>query len=730
MAFGVAETRSRSWLPAATIGFLAGIDNIAASLAIASLLFAGPLSEGLGVGVGIVLVGGAILALVVALRSALPNSIALVQESSIAILAAAIITATATLTGPADVRVATAVAVLGVSSLATGTMFWITGRLRLGGLARFMPYPVVAGFLAGSGWLLIDGAVVMMTGSGIDLSLIERASQPNIIFIFLPAIAFAVALEIAIGRFRHTITIAVVMALAAIIFFGVLAASGITIEEGRALGYFPQLTANGGIEFPTIEMLMKVDWNAVLMAAPTIIAVAAVSMVGLLLNLSGLELAMRRDIDVNAELRSTGIANLLSGVIGGPSGYVGLTMTILAERTGVYGRGAGIATAIAMIFGLVAAGSFVFEVPVFLAAGFVLFMGIGLLKEWLFATRRELPIGEWLIVLFILACIALIGFLEGLAVGLLVSIAVFVFNYARLPIMRVNGNGVEYRSSVDRSAAAARFLARHGEAIEMIQLQGYLFFGSADGMVKYVQRRLTEPHRIPLRFLVLDFRHVSGLDSAATTGFIKIRRMSEDNAVKVFLTQVPDDVRRTLQLAGIRFDTGGTMTLEADIDHALEHAEEAILEEQSEETQTGLLGHFNALAGPHPRMDDLLAMMSRVEVKVGDSIITAGDKADDLFFIAHGRVRVQVTLANGRKLRLRTMTDGSFVGEIGLYMRQERTADVIVEMPSEIFRLGADDLTRLETDDPELALLAHRLLATNLCEKLAIANQTIKRSER
>lgn len=729
MAVEIAGERRQSWLSSAAIGFLAGIDNIAASLAIASLLFAGPLSEGLGVGVGIVLVGGTILALVVALRSTLPNSIALVQESSVAILAAAIITATTTLTGPNDVRIATAVAVLGVSSLATGALFWITGRLKLGGLARFAPYPVVAGFLAGSGWLLIDGAVVMTTGAGIDLSMIQRASQSNVFFLLLPAIAFAIALEIAIARFRHMISITVVMALAVAVFFAVLSVSGMTVEEARALGYFPQSTASGGIELPTLDMLTRVDWGAVMHAAPTIIAVAAVSMVGLLLNISGLELAMRRDIDVNAELRSTGVANLLSGAIGGPSGYVGLAMTILAERTGALGRGAGIATAIAMLLGLVAAGSFVFEVPVFLTAGFVMFMGIGLLKEWVFATRRELPLGEWLIVLLILACIALVGFLEGLAVGLLVSIAVFVFNYARLPIMRLSGNGREYRSSVDRSAAAARFLTHHGEAIEMIQLQGYLFFGSADGMVKHVQRRLADSRRMPLRFLVLDFRHVSGLDSAATAGFIKIRRMSEDNSVKVFLTQVPDDVRRTLELVGIRFENGGTMRLEADIDHALEHAEEALLREQADGAQTGLLGHFNALAGPHHRMGDLLSMMSRVVVEVGDSIITAGDKADDLFFIAHGRVRVQITLANGRKLRLRTMTDGSFVGEIGLYMRQERTADVIVEMPSEIFKLGAEDLVRLEVNDPELALLVHRLLATNLCEKLAVANQTIKRSE-
>ena len=88
-----------------------------------------------------------------------------------------------------------------------------------------------------------------------------------------------------------------------------------------------------------------------------------------------------------------------------------------------------------------------------------------------------------------------------------------------------------------------------------------------------------------------------------------------------------------------------------------------------------------------------------------------------------------MTLPNGRKLRLRTMTDGAIVGEIALYMKQERTADVIVETPSEIFRLSASDLARLEREDPEVALLAHRLLAINLSEKLSVANQAIKRTE-
>lgn len=731
MAIDVGAARGRRWLPAAMIGVIAGVDNIAAALAIASLLFAGPLSSGLGLGVGVVLVGGAVLALVVALRSTLPNSVALVQETSVAILAAAIVAATATIEGPTDVKIATAVAILGVASMVTGVLFWITGRLGLGGLARFLPYPVVAGFLAGSGWLLVDGSAVMLTGHGIGPTFFEMAGETRVLMLIGPAILFAIVLQLSLSRFNHPATVPLVMVAAGAAFFAALAASGIGIEDARGLGYLPKLTSHGGVELPTFEMATKVDWHAVLFAGPTIVSIAALSMVGLLLNISGLELAVGRDIDVNAELRSSGIANLLSGAVGGPSGYVGLTMTVLAERTGVRGRGAGVATALAMLLGLAAAGGLIFQVPVFLTAGFVLFLGIGLLREWLLATRRELPLIEWLIVVVILLSIAFIGFLEGLAVGLLVSIAVFVFNYSRLPVVRLNTSGIEHRSSVDRSSAASRLLSRYGDAIEIVQLQGYLFFGSADRMVNYVRRRLQAPGQTPLRFLVLDFRHVSGLDSAATSGFLKIRRMSEDHRVKVFLTHMSADVERTLGLAGIRFSEEGTMTLEVDIDHALEHAEEALLKEQPDHgVQAGLLSHLTAIAGPHRRMDDLLSHMTQVPVQVGDVVIKAGDKADDMFFIAHGRVRVEVTLPNGRKLRLRTMTDGAFVGEMALYMQQERTADVIVEAPSEIFRLSAADLMRLERDDPEVALLAHRLLAINLSEKLSVANQAIKRTER
>ena len=261
-----------------------------------------------------------------------------------------------------------------------------------------------------------------------------------------------------------------------------------------------------------------------LQASPSILSAAALSMIGFLLNMSALELASGRDINANAELRTTGLANLLSGSLGGPSGYNGLSMSLLAQKMGLHGRGAGLATAAFMFAGLFVAQPLISHTPVFLTAGFVLYLGIELLGEWLIRTRRQLPLVEWLIVVLILATVALAGFVEGLAVGLLVSISVFVFNYSRLPVVRMSATGVEQRSTVDRSAASMKHLARVGDVVEVVQLQGYLFFGTADRMVEHVRRRLSSGDRVALRFLVLDFRHVSGINSAAATCFLKVKR--------------------------------------------------------------------------------------------------------------------------------------------------------------------------------------------------------------
>ena len=713
------------------IGLIAGIDNTAAALAIGALIFSGSLAEGMGLGVGVVLLGGALMALFVALRSVQPNSIALVQESTIAVVAAAIAAMAVQSVGDPQAKIATAIVIIGASSIVTGALFWLTGKLKLGGLVRYLPYPVMAGFLAGSGWLLINGASVMLTGYGFGLEFLQSLSEPQIVWRALPAVALALVMFVAVDRLAHPATMPVIMIAALVGFNLLLSYSGLDLQAVRDLGHLPATNMSGGIELPTPQLLTKVDWPAVVGAVPIMLVIAGLSMIGLMLNVSGLELAMRRDIDVNAELRSTGLANVLSGGVGGPCGYVGLSMTVLAEKTGATGRGAGIATAVVMLLGLFFAGHLIFQVPVFLTGGFVLFLGLGLVKEWFIDTRQRMPVSEWLVVAGILLTVAVVGFMEGLALGLLVSSALFIFKYSLLPVVRFRATGVEQRSSVDRSPTAIKYLSEHGDAIEIIQLQGYIFFGTADRIVNIVRRRLAAKDRPPLQFVVLDFQNVSGADSAAIACFMKIARLAEDNNVTVSLTRVAPDLRDNLSLAGLDLGENQLISVLHDIDRALELAEETLLSEHVDvDGEKSLLKHFALAIGDHPRLPALIDNMTRLELQPEDVLIRQGEEANDVFFVASGRVRVQLAMPNGEVMRVRTMLAGAIVGEIALYLKQPRIADVIVDAPSEIFQLSAADLLHMQAQDPELAALAHQLLASNLSEKLAVANKMIQLTQK
>lgn len=727
--------RGRTLAASAMIGLIAGIDNLGNGLAIAALLFTEPLAAGLGAGVGVVLLSAAILALLVALRSTQPNSVALVQETGVAILAATVATMAADLQGaPEGVRVATAFAILGGSTLVSGLLFWMVGRLRMGRLVRFFPYPVVAGFLAGSGWLLVEGALAMVSGRhGLSAGLAEL-STPAVGVTAAAAVGLAVLLILVMRRSDSPFAMPLVLLAAALAFHAALPLLGLSVEQARGLGWLPAVAGDGGFSLPVpTEVLALADWGRVLDALPAMVSVAVLGMLGLLLNVSGIELAQGRDIDADAELRCTGAANLLAGALGGPSGYVGLGMTLLAGRLGATGRGAGLATAAVILGGLAVAGWLVSVTPVFLTAGLILFLGVELLQEWLIDARRRLPRTEWLIVLAVVLAIAGIGFMEGLALGLAVSLAMFVYSYSRLPVIRGRHSGAELRSRVDRSPAASLHLSGAGAAIEAMQLQGYLFFGTAEQIVAPIRDRLERAGEPPLRFLVIDFRHIKGMDSAAAGVFRRIRNLMEAAGAVLVLSALPGAVEDAFRNCGLDPDSDPVLRRAPDLDHALESCEEALLAEAGRSggaagADAPLLRHLEAMTGPHPRLRDAVAALDTLHLQPDELLIRAGEAASDVFIIGRGRVKVQIALPDGRSLRLRTMTAGAVVGEIALLLGQTRGADVVVETPATIHRLTAATLARLEREDPELALVLHRILATTLAQKVTLANRLIEQA--
>jgi sulfate permease, SulP family len=714
-----------------TFGTVSAINTLGFGFAIMALMFSGPAASGYGMGVGVFILSSVIHAVYTAWRDRLPGAIGIVQEAGIPVIAAAMSTTALQMSGPPEVRVATVLAILGVSTSLTGLLLLIVGRLRLGSLVRFVPYPVIAGFLAGAGWLMLSGGLSLVLGAKAPLEMLRQLGEPTILARAIPALLFAISISVGTRRLAHPFVIPGALVLAGLTFFAITTLGmGLSTEEIRALGWLPAASPAGrAISFPSPALLPLVVWSDVLRAAPAMASAAVLALLGILLNTSGLELALGVDLDPDEALRSSGLINLLLGGIGGMAGFVSVGGTMLAERIGIRGRSAGLARATVLLALLAVAGTLVAAMPVFLTGGLVMFLGIELLLSWAVASRRRLPALEWAIVPLILVVISGVGFLAGIGVGLLVAVGMFAFTYSRLPVVRFSASGRDLRSSVDRSPAAMAHLAAEGAAVEIVHLQGFLFFGTAERVLDHVRARLAAGDQPTLRFLVLDFRHVSGVDSAATACFLKLRKLTESRHVDVRCTEVPDTVVQQFARAGLTFDTTPTFGRLPDVNSALERCEDALLADHDDGGVAGtLLQQLEAQLGPSPYLPVLVEAMEAMTVPAGTFLIRAGDEARDLFLVVRGHLAVQVAGPDGTPLRLRTMAAGAIVGEIALYTRQPRVADVIAVEESVVCRLSEAAITRLEAEQRDAAVLLHRLIATNLSGKLAAANRLLQRA--
>ncbi len=72
----------------------------------------------------------------------------------------------------------TVVAATLVVTVLCGVVFLVLGRFRLGNLVRFVPYPVVGGFLAGTGWLLFKGGIYVASGVVLHSAHVRAPGEP------------------------------------------------------------------------------------------------------------------------------------------------------------------------------------------------------------------------------------------------------------------------------------------------------------------------------------------------------------------------------------------------------------------------------------------------------------------------------------------------------------------------------------------------------------------------
>ena len=727
-----------------TISLVFGAVGVATTVSFATLVFGENTEEFLNAGIAHFLLGGAVAGIILAFVSSIRGQFGGIQDVSAALAGAVATSVTVSMAGSnGEAIFANVLVALIAAAVLTGITFVVIGRFNLGNFVRFVPFPVMAGFLAATGWLLFKGGLEVAGGGGhlemLDLQhFLDHAHLDQVAL----AIGFGIGLFALTRILKGQLWVLPAMLVAGIaLFYVVVALIEPGLDDLRAdhwlIGPLPDEPFWETLMVPTSQL---VEWDAILGSLGSILTYVVVAILALLVTASGLELEMERDIDVNAEMERSGLANVIAGFTGAPTSWVIPPSTALAsERDALHPLFGAIHGGLLLVVFL-AGPALVSLFPRFIAGGLLVFLGVELLAEWIWDTRKEMPLIDLLVVLAIVASVEFFGLLPGVAVGLIASIIIFLVRYSSLQPIRETLDGGSVHSGRDRPIPDERLLGYYDEHILILGLQGYIFFGSAHTVYRTVKEIFDSAEQSP-SFLILDMRLVQGIDSSAAAALVKTARLLRDHDADLVIIPGSDSVRQSLHQADIDSDHYEHLHVFDRFADALEWCEDRVLEQARIQLQqrgggVGEDGFLDAVftdvmaaLDVQEEFEDLVRIlrprMDAVEAADGTALFEQHAENRRLFFIVSGLVALEKTDFHGSPARVGTLGRWNIVGELGAFLEYREPFTARVEQSGEIFALPAGSLTALFTEEPEVSQRLLRLAIQMMGSKLEKTSQTL-----
>jgi SulP family sulfate permease len=612
---------------------------------------------------------------------------------------------------------------MSLTTALTGLLLCILGLARAGRAIRFVPFPVIGGFLGATGWLMILGAVQVAADQRPELANLGAFANVAIAAKLAAGLIVAIALHLALRRSKNPLILPGVLLAAFVATYVVLLSSGFSVAEAQAQGWmFGSQPAAGLISPWQPTTLRSFPWTALPPLAGDLVAVMFVTVINLLLNTTGIEIATRTEANIDRDLKVLGLANIATAALGGYVNCTSLSRSILVRTAGATSRISGLTVAAISAALLVADPSFLGYVPKYVLAGLLFFLGAGLVYQWLIQSARQLQRIDYLSLIAIALLIINWGFIAGVLTGVVIGCATFALSVSRVNAIKFSFDGSEYRSSLDRGPQEQSLLADHGQEIQGMALQSYLFFGSTNRLYQHVKALLARQRGC--RFLVFDFHRVTGIDSSATQSFAQIKQAATEAGAKIVLVNLTPELERVFRNARVIADD---VTVAIDLDRALESCEQGIIEMHRAEVSDSrsLRAWLSEALGDAQLANSLAEYCRRLEVQSGDIIAKQGEPAASMHFILDGRVGIIVDLPEGRTTRVRSLGRHTTVGEMGLITRSPRSATIQAEAASVLYELDADAFDRIKREHPAIsqALLAYVIRV--MTERLSFANRLI-----
>ncbi len=700
-------------------GFAAMLVALPSSIAYGVAVYAllGPAYIGHGVRTGIV--GAIVLGLVASAFGGAPRLISAPCAPAGAVLASLAAGLLAATGGPvAPERIVVLLALVAVLSGALQLVYGLAGG---GRLIKYIPYPVVSGYLSGVGVLIFLSQLPKFLGlPGKHLAAPALWSWPAMVVgtVTIAGVLLAPRLTKAIP--------ATILGLAA----GVLAYFGVGLVRPELLtlagnplvigpigggdgGLFAGLTAT----WPALAGLHFADLHALAVPALTLSVLLSVDTLKTCVVVDSLT---RSRHDSNRTLIGQGAGNLLSACCGGMPGAGTMGATLVSVESGGCTRLSGMLEGAFVLLAALVLGNWLAWVPVAALAGILIVVAVRMFDWGSFHLLRQKSTAlDFAVIATVIIVAVAVNLIAAAGAGVGLAMVLFIREQIRGSVIRRKAAGNRISSTQHRLPADQALLEQHGARITVCELQGSLFFGTTDQL-----RTELAPDLRHCRWLILDLRRVSAMDYTAAHLFAEFATGLAERGGGLLFSRLPAhrDLREYFAQQGVLGPKAGDRKFET-LDDALQYAEDRLLAElrpagPGDEAplalaEFDLCREFDA----DHTLAALEACAAARTYAAGETIFHAGDVSDELLLIRRGIVRIVLPLG-GTYHNLASFGRGNSFGEVAFLDRGTRSANAVATTTTDLFALSRARFDEMSRAQPVIGAMIFSRLARSLALRL------------
>ena len=606
------------------------------------------------------------------------------------------------------------------------------GLVRLGQLIKYMPYPVVSGYLSGVGLYIIASQTPTFLGMPKGAHFWESVGSFNLwqwqsIVVGLVTIA-AMLLAPKVTKAVPAIIIGLLIGVASYFVIAFFNPPMLSLEQNPFV--IGSINSEGGLVeviFGKFAALRSFNFGAVGNLILPALTLAVLLSIDTLKTCVVLDALTHSRHDSNKELIGQGFGNITSACIGGVAGAGQMGATLVNLSSGAKTKLSGVLEGILALIAFLVLGSLIAWVPIASLAAILVVIGVKMIDTHSFNfLKSRSTIFDFMVIVSVIVVALSVSLIWASAIGVVLAIFLFIREQIGTSIIRRKMYGNKIFSKQIRVKAESKILQKKGDCSVIYELQGSLFFGTASQLFSELEQDLKTK-----KYLILDMHKVQAVDITAAHVLEQIKDiLNERNGFLIF-SRVPkslpsgQDVNQYFGEVGLVKESNPVKVFD-DIDEALEWVENRIIAEEiilSEDETPLELDEFELFKGrKKTTTDDLKTYIKEVSVKAKEKIFSAGDNGTELFLIRKGTVDITLTTNDNESYRISSLGRGNFFGELAFLDGATRSADAIADSDVDLYVLSRNDFEKFATEHKTSSIIFLEGLASVLAGRLRLTN--------